>query len=113
MIAAAGEEMQQQIDILEKVTQGSFLPVTLLALAGKFPTNDYIIDAKQGAKLVHYIGTFGNIKALKTFMEKFDLQLGAMDTHGQTIVHYAARKGELAMLRYLREVGAPYGVTLE
>ena len=105
--------MQQQIDILEKVTQGSFLPVTLLALAGKFPTNDYIIDAKQGAKLVHYIGTFGNIKALKTFMEKFDLQLGAMDTHGQTIVHYAARKGELAMLRYLREVGAPYGVTLE
>ena len=66
-----------------------------MALAGKFPINDYIIDEKQGAKLVHYLGTFGKIKALKTFMEKFDIDLSATDIHGQTIVHYAARKGEL------------------
>ena len=95
------------------MTQGSFLPVTLLALAGKFPTNEFIIDPKQGAKLVHYLGTFGNVKALKTFMDKFNIELGAVDTHGQTIVHYAARKGELAMLMYLRKVGGPHGVTLE
>ena len=102
-----------EIDLLDKITQGSFLPVTLMALAGQFPTNDYIIDEKQGAKLVHYIGTFGNVKALKTFMEKFDIDLAAVDTHGQTIVHYAARKGQLKMLKYLREMGRPYGVTLE
>ena len=53
-----------------------------MALAGQFPTNTYIIDQKQGAKLVHYIGTFGNVKALKTFMEKFDIDLAAVDTHG-------------------------------
>ena len=53
-----------------------------MALAGKFPINDYIIDMSQGAKLVHYLGTFGNVKALKTFMEKFGIDLAATDTHG-------------------------------
>ena len=68
--------------MLEKITQGSFLPVTVMALAGKFPINDYIIDKSQGAKLVHYLGTFGKVKALKTFMERFDIDLAATDTHG-------------------------------
>lgn len=53
-----------------------------MALDGKFPVNEYIIDKTQGAKLVHYIGTFGNLKALKTFLETFDLDLAAKDTHG-------------------------------
>ena len=57
-----------EIDIKETIIQGSFLPVTVLALAGKFPTDSYVIDPNQGAKLVHYIGTFGNVKTLKTFM---------------------------------------------
>ena len=59
------------MDIRQAIIQGSFLPVTVMALAGKFPVNDYIIDQNQGAKLVHYIGTFGNVKALKTFIERF------------------------------------------
>ena len=78
-----------------------------------FPINEYIIDTKQEAKLVHYIGTFGNIKALKTFMMKFDLNLKETDKNGCTIVHYAARRGNLAMLQYLREIGKETGVNLE
>lgn len=70
------------IDVRLAITQGSFLPVTLLAQSGKFPVNDYIIDMNQGAKLVHYIGTFGKIKALKTFLTNFGLDLAATDSNG-------------------------------
>ena len=77
--------------------------MTLLSLAGKFPINDYVVDHTQGAKLVHYIGTFGNVKALKTFMTRFSIDLAAVDTHGQTIVHYAARRGQLSMLKFIRQ----------
>ena len=34
----------QEVDIRQTILQGSFLPVTLMALAGNFPINDYIID---------------------------------------------------------------------
>ena len=39
--------------------------------------------------------------------------LAATDLHGQTIVHYAARRGELNMLKYLNEIGPERNVTLE
>ena len=84
-----------------------------MAENGNFPVNEYIIDTNQGAKLVHYIGTFGNVKALKTFMMKFDLDVTQTDKNGCTLIHYAARRGELAMLQYLRELGKENGVDLE
>ena len=102
-----------EIDIRQSIIQGSFLPVVVMALAGKFPINDYIIDKSQGAKLVHYIGTFGKVKTLKTFLRRFEVDLGATDDNGQTIVHYAARRGQLTMLKYLRQEGEQHGVTLE
>lgn len=64
-----------EIDIRETIIQGSFLPVTVMALAGNFPINSYVVDPAQGAKLIHYIGTFGNVKALKTFVQKFNVDL--------------------------------------
>ena len=72
----------EEINIREAIIQGSFLPVALMALAGKFPMNDYIIDASQGAKLVHYIGTFGKVKVLKTFLNRFKIDLAVTDNHG-------------------------------
>ena len=41
------------------------------------------------------------------------MDLSARDIHGQTIVHYAARKGELSMLKYLNEIGPERNVTLQ
>ena len=32
------------INIRESIIQGSFLPVTLLSVAGKYPINEYVID---------------------------------------------------------------------
>ena len=62
---------------------------------------------------MHYIGTFGNVKALRVFIKKFNIDLAAQDMHGQTIVHYAARRGQLSMLKYLRDIGPSRGITLE
>ena len=33
-----------EINIREAIIQGSFLPVIVMTLAGKFPVNDYIVD---------------------------------------------------------------------
>ena len=107
------ETSSAEINIKETIIQGSFLPVTVMALAGNFPTNTFVVDQSQGAKLVHYIGTFGNIKALKTFVRNFRMDLAVKDNYGQTIVHYAARRGQLSMLKYLREVGPSYTISLE
>ena len=70
-------ELAVEIDIKETIIQGSFLPVTVMALAGKFPVDTYVIDPQQGAKLVHYIGTFVKVKTLKTFISKFKVNLAA------------------------------------
>ena len=58
------------------------MPVIVMALNGDYPVDDFVIDENQGAKLVHYIGTFGNLKALITFVDKFKMDLSAQDTHG-------------------------------
>ena len=41
------------------------------------------------------------------------MDLAATDSHGQTIVHYAARMGQLDMMKYLNEIGPERNVTLE
>ena len=48
-----------------------------MAYSGNFPINSFVVDPEQGAMLVHYIGTFGNIKALKTFVDRFEMNLAA------------------------------------
>ena len=101
------------INVRQTIIEGSFLPVTLLAQQGHSTVNEYVIDHSQGAKLVHYIGTYGKIKALKTFMTRFGMDIAATDIHGQNIVHYAARRGELQMLKYLKEIGPANGITLD
>ena len=52
---------------------------------------------------MHYLGHFGNVKALRTFYELFDLALNTEDQSGQTIVHYATRNGYLGVLIYLQD----------
>ena len=41
------------------------------------------------------------------------MDLAATDMHGQTIVHYAARRGELSMLKYLNEIGPEHNVSVQ
>ena len=45
MGSSAKKVENTEINIRDSIIQGSFLPVALMALAGKFPLNDYIIDA--------------------------------------------------------------------
>ena len=65
--------------------------------------NKFVVDSSQGAKLVHFMGHFGKLKPLRTFVDKFDLRLDGEDDTQHTIVHYAARQGELAILLYLQD----------
>jgi len=61
----------QQIDVRQTILQGSFLPVTLVASKGLIDVNEFIVEGGQRGKLVHYLGHFGKIKALRTFYERF------------------------------------------
>ena len=62
-----------------------------MASKGLIDVNEFIVEDGQRGKLVHYLGHFGKIKALRTFVERFKLDLEREDMNGQSIVHYAAR----------------------
>ena len=83
--------LSSAINLRQTISQGSFLPVTLVASKGLLAVNDYIVDESQGAKLVHFMGHFGKLKALRTFVDNFELKLDVEDACEHTIVHYAAR----------------------
>jgi len=68
--------------VRETVLQGSFLPITLLAHKKFIDVESFIIDPSFQAKLVHYIGHFGKLKALKCFVEKIGIDLNATDKFG-------------------------------
>ena len=59
---------------------------------------------------MHYLGHYGNLKALRTFTMRFGLDLTRLDVHGQSIIHYAARRGELGIIKYLNEFKADCGL---
>jgi len=66
-------ESEEEISIEETVLEGSFLPVTALLASGSLSIkdlNEMVFDPSQGAKLIHYLGHFGNIKALRYFMSE-------------------------------------------
>ena len=62
----------------------------------------YIIDPSTGAKIIHFTGHFGKLKALKALIEQFSIDPLSIDYYKLTVAHYAARSGELAILVYLR-----------
>jgi hypothetical protein len=53
-----------------------------VASKGLIDVNEFIIEGGQRGKLVHYLGHFGKIKALRTFVERFDLDLESDDLNG-------------------------------
>lgn len=65
--------------------------------------NTYVVDHTTGAKVIHYIGHFGKLKALKAFLTKFKVDPNILDFYRLTVAHYAARTGELAILVYLKD----------
>ena len=79
------------------------MPATLVASQGHLDVNTFLVNASESAKIVHILGHVGNIKALRTFHEEFGMELNAEDKNGQTIVHYAARSGNLGILLYLQD----------
>ena len=104
-VSSSDDEEQDDgaFNVRETVFQGSFLPITLLAHKGLVDVNQFIVDLQFDAKLIHYIGHWGKLKPLKCFVEKLGIQLDSKDKFGQTVAHYAARKGQLGCLVYLHD----------
>ena len=51
-----------------------------------------MIDANTGAKVLHYTGHFGKLKALKALVEVYDQDPSQLvDFYKLTVAHYAAR----------------------
>jgi hypothetical protein len=66
---------------------------------------NYIVDASTGAKVVHYTGHFGKLKALKTLVSSLGIDHCLLnDYYNLNVAHYAARSGELEVLKYLQKV---------
>lgn len=92
-------EDEDKIDIRLTVQQGSFLPITCLIERGELDPTKYIIDANTGAKVIHYTGHFGKLKALKALVEVYGLNPAKqLDFYNLTVAHYAARQGQLSIL---------------
>jgi hypothetical protein len=53
-----------------------------VASRGLIDVNEFIVEDGQRGKLVHYLGHFGKIKALRTFVERFQLDLEGEDCNG-------------------------------
>lgn len=73
---------------------------------GLVDPSDFVCDYITGAKVIHYAGHFGKIKALKTLIEEFKMDAKLKDGYDLNVAHYAARQGELPALLYLREKDA-------
>lgn len=98
-------EEQPKIEVRLTVQQGSFLPILCLIENGEIFGSDYIIDANTGAKVIHYTGHFGNLKALRTLVEEYQIDpCTQVDHYKLTTAHYAARSGYLSVLVYLSKV---------
>lgn len=99
------EDEENKIDVRLTVQQGSFLPVMCLISKSQLEASTYVVDANTGAKVIHYTGHFGKLKALKALVEEFGLDpRQQVDFYKLTVAHYAARSGELAILVYLSKV---------
>jgi hypothetical protein len=66
-------EDEDKIDIRLTVQQGSFLPIMCLIEKRELDPSIYVIDANTGARVIHYTGHFGKLKALKALVEVYDL----------------------------------------
>lgn len=94
-----------KLNARESVQKGSLLPFMSLVASNLIDPSTYIVDLNTGAKAIHYAGHFGNLKALRVFIEIYRLEPSTMlDSYGLTVAHYAARSGDLAILRYLARV---------
>ena len=90
-------------ELTDSVISGDFGPISALAHIKAIDTatlNSLIFDKTQRAGLVHYLGHFGSIQALRYFTE-LGLDLNQEDAFNQTIVHYACRQGRLGILKHL------------
>ena len=66
------EDQKPATELIHTVLEGTFMPISCLAANGnltKTDLNTIIFDKNQGACMIHYIGHFGDIKALRYFTE--------------------------------------------
>jgi len=80
------------------------LPVVCLIEQEKLDPNKFIVDYNTGALVIHYAAHYGKIKALRVFLEKYQLNPNAEDYFKLTPFHYATRAGELGILVYLKDM---------
>ena len=77
----------------------------MFCLGDNIDIGNFIVDYNTGGKLIHYIGHFGKVKALKALLARApDLDLASLDFYKLTIAHYAARSGETAILKAIHQI---------
>jgi ankyrin repeat protein len=63
-----------------------------------------VVDENQGLTLLHSSCFFGNIKAMKTLIEKYSADVNLTDYRGQTPLHISVLSGNLQSLAFMCEL---------
>eukprot|EP00347_Sterkiella_histriomuscorum_P000327 403376303 len=87
-----------RIDIRLTITQGSFLPAMALIENKLLDPDTFIVDPNIQAKIIHYVGHFGNVKALRSLIEVQGADSNVQDSYKLNLAHYAAREGHAQVL---------------
>ena len=96
------------LNIADKVTQGKFLPVTIMIEKGHVDPFTQVVDPNTGAMMPHYAAHHGNLKFLRYLEMHFKKTLDPSkgfpdfkDNYDCNLGHYAVRQGHLPIMIYL------------
>jgi ankyrin repeat protein len=87
----------------QRALEGSFLPAVAYLNTHPDQTANVIVDENQGLTLLHCACFYGNLKAIKVFIEMFRADCNKTDYRGQTPLHILVLSGNTDGLKYLCE----------
>lgn len=81
---------------------GSELNYAIQALLDVHNVLNVPSNAQTGKRPIHYAAEYGNMEAVRTLLEQYQVQVNAcFDYQGNTVLHYAAKSGNLALVQCL------------
>lgn len=98
-----GKGGQEVINPFQRALNGSFLPSIAFLKLNPNVSAGMIIDENQGLNLLHCACFYGNLNAIKAYIEVFNADCNQTDYRGQSPLHILVMSGHNNGLVYLCE----------